>query len=100
MANSNYTLETSSLRTKEFDLVFIEEAVLARYLTAADHTPSPLAAQHTVSTFDQKSLRQFHEEFKALVIAASQEFIEHEEMAWEDTVLKAPIQSDEIEWLQ
>lgn len=98
MANSNHTPNRTVPPTLDF--VFVTDAVLARYSAAAQRASATITAQAPVPSFDLESLRQFHEEFKALVLAANQEYIEQEEMAWEDTVLKAPVDADEIQWLQ
>lgn len=97
MANSNYTHEMQTTQTKDFDFIFVEEEALSHCYQASKSIPS--AIKTNVSPFDPESLHRFHDEFKSLVLAANQSYLEHESIAWDDTTLNHPIEPHEIEWL-
>ncbi len=94
MTNSNHSHHLT--QTKEFDFVFVGEETLRRFSATYQSAPSAMK----VSAFDQKTLQRFHEEFKCLVIAANQAYLEHEAIAWADTSLHRPIEPHEIEWME
>ncbi len=98
MANLTHTHDKPNVLTKEFDFVFVTEETLARSSAAYKPVP-PAAATQSASIFEQESLRQFHEEFKRLVLASNQVYCQNEELAWDDTTLQTPIEQHEIEWL-
>lgn len=96
MTHTSHTHELS--RTKEFDLIFVEESALPQIRSAFQSTPSS-APTTTVSSFDPESLQQFHEEFKNLVLDSNRAYLEREESGWEQLCLQEPIEPHEIEWL-
>ena len=97
MANSIYTHEMQTTQTRDFDFVFVEEAALSNF--CKPYKGVPPTATTTVSAFDRESLNRFHKEFKSLVMASNQAYLENEELAWEDTSLREPIDPYEIEWM-
>ena len=98
MANSNYTHEMQTTQTKDFDFIFVEEEALSHFYQASKSVPS--AMKTTVSPFDREALNRFHDEFKSLVLAANQSYLENESIAWDDTTLNHPIEPHEIEWME
>lgn len=97
MANSTHTHEMQTTQTKDFDFVFVEEEALSNFYKA--YKSVPLTAPTPVSAFDREALYRFHEEFKSLVLAANESYLEHEAIAWGDMSLRKPIEPHEIEWL-
>ena len=98
MANAIHTHTMKTRQTKDFDFVFIGEETLSSFYKT--HQSVPPRATKTVSAFDRESLYRFHQEFKNLVIAANQSYLENEAIAWEDTSLRRPIEPHEIEWME
>lgn len=98
MANSIHTHTRQTTQTKDFDFIFVGEDLLSSYYKT-DKSSQP-TAKTTTSAFDREALYRFHEEFKSLVIAANQSYLEHEAIAWEDTTLQSPIEPHEIEWME
>lgn len=93
---------THTTHTKDFDLVFVAEDVLSNYHNSYKrhaHADYAATVPQSDSAFDRESLSQFHEEFRRVVLAANQDYRRHEELAWEDTDLRTPIEPHEIEWL-
>ncbi len=97
MANSIHTHEMQTTHTKDFDFAFVGEEALSNFCKAYKGVSQ--TATTTVSAFDRESLNRFHEEFKSLVMAANQAYLENEAIAWEDTSLRSPIELHEIEWM-
>jgi hypothetical protein len=97
MANSTHTRDRQTTQTKDFDFVFVEEEALSNFYKASKIAPPK--ATIPVSAFDRESLHQFHAEFKSLVLAANQSYLENESIAYDDTSLRHPIEPHEIEWL-
>jgi hypothetical protein len=79
--------------TKDFDLVFVEDRVIAESLSAYKES-RPAATTPKPSSFDPESLRLFHEEFKRLVLEFSSEHA-----AEEATGLQEVVEPHEIAWL-
>lgn len=97
MANTTHTTHI-----RDFDFVFVTEDVLSNYHTSYKrlaHADYAATVPQNDSALDRESLSQFHEEFKRVVLTANQDYRKHEELAWEDTDLKSPIEPHEIEWL-
>lgn len=97
MANTTHTSHIN-----DFDFVFVTEDLLSNYNTSykrLSHADYAASVPQNDSALDRESLSQFHEEFKRAVLTANQEYRKYEEMAWEDTELKTPIEPHEIEWL-
>ncbi len=97
MANSIHTHEMQTTQTKDFDFVFVEEEALSNFYKASKSVPSRTTT--AISAFDRESLHQFHAEFKSLVLAANQSYLENESIAYDDPSLCQPIEPHEIEWL-
>jgi hypothetical protein len=84
---------THTSPTKDFDLVFVEDRVIAEYLSAYKES-RPAATTPKPSSFDPESLRLFHEEFKRLVLEFS-----NEHAAEEAASLQEVVEPHEIAWL-
>jgi hypothetical protein len=97
MANATHTHDRQTAQTKDFDFVFVEEESLSNFYKTSNTAPSKPTIP--ASAFDRESLRQFHTEFKNLVLEANQSYLENESIAYDDTSLRHPIEPHEIEWL-